>query len=317
MSATGREESELVLAYADPNTSERMPDGFVWTVTLVWAVGSLVELVSVFVIIGVVALRRGYTFDRSDWVDDFIPTAAILGVLVGLLVSRRTRCVTGSRIVLISCALVAASAVASILIWTWDVLPKVVSGNGPPGTAVTWESELILGRLLPVVWPALVVMFAWRGNPTRRSAGRILVCWAVGGLFFSACTTTNLYQLSGLTYLRPEFWGNTVLPPWTVLFALILVVGLVIWLGPSRKYIGGALFLIGAGASLCIGLLHAWYDERLAGVRHWQFQAFYQPGNLADVAAEIISALLLWQIAPLALLLFARKHAEGNGLHRL
>ena len=293
------------LAYAEPVDAPVFPLRWALNGLIVFAVATLVERGTIWLMLFTIFRDRGgFRLNPRDVVDYVLPPLAAVPLLWMAIRERRGTPPRLTRPLAALCGVQVLLAVASVVFWSLTLLPRVWATRGGPHDGVVWEAELIHVRLLPVAWPLAVAIFAATGPPTPRRAAATLTIWSIATWAIAACATAALWHQRGMRALSPEIFQYTVAPAWTFMLLPVIGVGVFLWLGnpPARirwdLCVAAALFWLAAAA------LRAWHDERFSSVRNGAFAQLLDLGNSTGVAAELISDLVLWQIAPLALLLF-------------
>jgi hypothetical protein len=163
---------------------------------------------------------------------------------------------------------------------------------------------LIYVRLLPVAWPIAVMGIAAFGPPGPRDAAAALTVWSIATWTCAASATAALWQQRGIHAFSMDIYHYTVMPAWTLMLMPVVLVAIVFWRGGVSARVRRIACPLTWGLWLAAAVLRAVYDERLYSVRTKQFAQLIDLGNVCGVIAEVIADLVLWQITPLALLLF-------------
>jgi hypothetical protein len=313
-------DSGTTLAYAEPHEQPTFAPRRALDALVVFAVATLVERAMIWLMLFPFVFDRGRVrLDGRDVVDFVLPPLAAAALL--WVVRRERRRATPPRLtrtIAVVCMAQVVLALLSIAYWSFTVLPQVWQSRGGRGggyDAVVWEAELVYLRLLPVAWPLMVVVFARRGLPTPRSAAAALTLWSMATWVCAASATAALWHGRGRRAFSPDGFHYTVTPAWTVMLIPVVLLGVVLWLGDLPARVRQVCCFAAAFLWLAAAALRAWYDERLVSVRNARFAQLLDLGNVSGVAAELISDLVLWQIAPFALILFLARPRAGSTLN--
>jgi hypothetical protein len=301
--------SGTTLAYAEPVEQPVFPVRWALDGLVLFAAATIVERACIWwMILPMMLTRGGLDLGLGGVVDYVMPPVAAAALLWVVLRERRGAYPTITRSLVVLCAIQVLLAVLSIAWWSINVLPSVWTGRGSGGAlgGVIWEAELVYLRLLPVAWPLMLVIFARRGLPTPRGAAAAFTLWAIATWACAAAATAALWhgRGRGMGAFSPDHYIYTITPAWTLMLIPVVAIGFMLWLGviPARLRpfaCAGAAIVWFAAA-----LLRAWYDERMSSIRSRRFAELAEFGNLAGISAEMVSDLVLWQIAPVVLLLF-------------
>jgi hypothetical protein len=300
------ESGGTTLAYAHPGEQPVLPVRWALHGLAVFAVATLAERACIWVMF--LAPPRSWPLGLSgrDVIDYVLPPLAAAGLLWVVLRERRRATPVLTRTLVALCAIQFVLAVLSIVYWSATVLPRVWSSRATGGghDAVVWEAELFYLRLLPVALPLMIAFFAHRGLPTPRGAAAALTAWSIAAWTCAASATASLWHWRGWGALSANILGYTTTPAWTIVLIPVVLVGVVFWVGAIPARLRYVVCSVAAISWFAAALLRAWYDERMVSVRDGRFAELTHLANLAGIVAELIADLILWQIAPMALLLF-------------
>jgi hypothetical protein len=312
MTITG---SGTTLAYAEPDAQPVFPVRWALTGLAVFSIATLAERGCVWwMILSFFDRRGGLDLGLRDVVDYLLPPLAAAALLRVVFRERRSVMPALTRSLVALCAIQVLLALLSIAYWSATVLPRVWARRGGGGghDAVVWEAELVYLRLLPVALPLMILGFARRGLPSPRTAAAALTFWSIATWTCAASATAALWHQRGVRAFSPDLYGDTVTPAWTFLLIPVIALGIVLWVGhlPSRFRLLACVlaWLLWCAAAM----MRAWYDERMSSVRDGRYGALTNLSNLSGVIAELIADLILWQIAPIALLLFIARRTPDQ-----
>jgi hypothetical protein len=310
MTQVSRPSTGSTLAYAEPAQQPVFPLRWALNALLIFAIATIAERASIWAMLFSIFSRRGgFGLGLRDVVDYVLPPLTAAALLWVVLRQRRCATPTLTRSLVVLCAIQVALAICSIAYWSATVLPRVWTANRGGGVdAIVWEMELIHLRLLPIAWPLMIVWFARRSLPTPRIAAAALTCWSMATWICAALATAALWNQRGTRALSPDRYGYTVAPAWTCMLIPVVAVAVIFWVGAMPVRLRPLACLLAWLPWFAASLMRAWYDERMVSVRDGRFAGLAHVANLSGIIAEAIADLILWQIAPVALLLFLARH---------
>ena len=303
--------SGTTLGYAEPAQQPVFPLRWALNGLAIFATGTIAERACIWAMFLAPPRSWPEEMTRRDIIDYVLPPVAAAVRLWIALRQRRCTTPTLTRSLIVLCAVQVALAIASVAYWSATVLPRVWTANRGGGSdAVVWETELIHLRLLPIAWPLMIVWFARRGLPTPRTAAAALTCWSVATWICAALATAALWRHQrGVRVLSPDIYDYTVMPAWTFMLIPVVAVAVIFWIGAMPMRLRLLACLLAWLTWFASSLMRAWYDERMASVRDGRFAELAHAAKLSGIIAEVISDLILWQIAPIALLLFLARRS--------
>jgi hypothetical protein len=221
-----------------------------------------------------------------------------------LMRTRRQGDIASHRVILIGFAASIAIVCAQIIRLNVRHAPVIYSSS--LASLICWNAAVVFELMLPMAWPILVLEFTRTGWPTQRRAGLALTFFALAALFCAGTSVAALVHLRGIANTW-RLWVYTTTP---ALLMILSAAGLILWLRPHPGHRRLTLLLIGTAAILAMGALPLWEEIPLTVPRWPGLWRFISSGMLAQISTSIVLRLILWPLAPLALLLFATRPLE-------